>query len=118
MTDTTPRCGSTTDARKRLAEKASTPDHRDALVEALTGMTVRVQVPNAGTMSGFLRRESAEELASVLPIFTTPAERDRQVAAKAWDEGNAACCEPAYVHLNPYRADRIANQIEGGGEDA
>lgn len=104
------------DARKRAQGKVSRPDDRDALVEALTGMTVRVQVPNAGTMSGFLRRESAEELASVLPIFTTPAEHDRQVAAKAlrdvaaWAAGNAVGrVSTAYLR------DR-ANQIEGGGE--
>lgn len=27
--------------------------------------------------------------------------RDRD--AEKWDEGNAACCSPAYKHLNPYR---------------
>ena len=31
MTDTTPGCGSTTDARKRAQEKASTPGEREAL---------------------------------------------------------------------------------------
>lgn len=37
MTDTTPRCGSNSEARKRLAEKASTPDDREALKNALVG---------------------------------------------------------------------------------
>ena len=27
------------------------------------------------------------------------------VLAEVWDEGNAACCPPAYTHLNPYRRD-------------
>ena len=31
MTDTTPGCGSNSEARKRLAEKASTPDDREVL---------------------------------------------------------------------------------------
>lgn len=32
---------------------------------ALAGMTVRVQVPNVGTMTGFLRSESADEIARI-----------------------------------------------------
>ena len=105
----------TSDARKRAQEKASTPDDREGLVGALTGMAVRVQVPNAGTMSGFLRRESAEELASVLPIVTTPAEHDRQVAVKALRDA-AKAFGPNHG-VRQWLRDR-AERIEGGGEDA
>lgn len=31
------------------------------------------------------------------------AARVRAAKAEAWGEGNAACCWPAYPHLNPYR---------------
>jgi len=41
---------------------------REALVDLLTGQTVSVQVPNVGMMTGFLRRESAEQLADLLPV--------------------------------------------------
>ena len=32
------------------------------------------------------------------------AARVAAARAEAWDEGNEACCYPAYTHLNPYRA--------------
>ena len=37
-------------------------------------------------------------------IESIVAARVAAARAEAWDEGNEACCYPAYTHLNPYRA--------------
>lgn len=55
----------------------------ERLADLLTQQSVRVQVPNVGTMTGFLRRESAERLASQL------AERDAAIRVKAKAEALA-----------------------------
>ena len=52
----------------------------DRIADLLTGADVRVQVPNVGTMTGFLRRESAEYVATVL------AEHDARIKAEALRE--------------------------------
>lgn len=48
------------------AEAAQDGPTIEDVADLLTQQTVRVQVPNVGTMTGFLRRESAESLADVL----------------------------------------------------
>lgn len=130
MTDTTPGCGSTTDARKRLAaqEKASTPDDRDARKAAETiRVTVTVDTDELRAWAEKHADAGHHGVAHVLFKAASDGEslseqHDRQVAAKALREA-------AHDLLNtpwPTRADGAvagglearAARIEGGGEDA
>lgn len=133
MTDTTPRCGSNSEARKRAQEKASTPDHRDALVRQGTfgGWYVITKWHREGDTlvadekhnispwmaehDAQVRRETAEQIAQAvwthadhMAGYTLPA------LSSGFIEG--------YTHaLNLLRRDAgfIARQsVEGGGEDA
>lgn len=60
----------------------------EELAAVLSAQSVRVQVPNVGVTTGFLRIESAFHLADALLASPALARVIREAKAEAWDEGH------------------------------
>jgi len=135
MTDTTPGCGSTTDARKRLAEKASTPDDRDAvaaLAEAFKIGWHRADDLGLPDRTHYGIRELLASEAMAEHVAQVRRETAEKIVEAVWTHADhmAGYTLPVlssgfiegYTHaLNLLRRDAgfIARQsVESGGEDA